>query len=257
VSGKTALIAAGKISYDPPVPEVPWTQQVPRLAGGLTSVREVVACDAPTLLELLTDPVVTEYLYAPPPSVDAFSGFIAWAQQERAAGRSVCFGIVPHGLEAAVGIVQVRALEPTFFTAEWGFAIGAAFWSTGVFMEAANLVVEFAFTTLKVQRLEARAVCQNARGQGALQKLGARAEATLSRAFRKDQRRDEQFLWTLREEDWRERAAPRRRQTADETNAQISRAIAEVQQSLNASRLKAPDPSPRLYPFFLTDSNES
>jgi hypothetical protein len=28
----------------------------------------------------------------------------------------------------AIGLFQLRSLEPTFETAEWGFAIGTAFW---------------------------------------------------------------------------------------------------------------------------------
>ena len=54
-------------------------------------------------------------------------------------------------------------------------------WATGVFQEAATLVATFAFHELKVHRLEARAVSQNGRGHGALQKLGAIAEAVLAK----------------------------------------------------------------------------
>ena len=55
-----------------------------------------------------------------------FEGFIEWAQRERTLGNEVCFGIVPPGLTAAVGIIQLRAQELSWFSAEWGFAIGAS-----------------------------------------------------------------------------------------------------------------------------------
>jgi hypothetical protein len=105
-----------------------WSCGIPELRGEHVRVREVVSRDAPALFELLADPPVADLMAAPPPSVRAFAGFIAWAVTQRQTGESVCFGIVPDGLMDAVGIIQVRALEPTFFTAEWGFAIGAAFW---------------------------------------------------------------------------------------------------------------------------------
>ena len=238
-----------------PVSDPGWTQHAPTLSGSLATVREVTASDAPTLFELLADPAVAEHLSSPPPSVEAFVGFIAWAQRERAAGRSVCFGIVPHGLHAAVGIIQVRALEPSFFTAEWGFAIGAAFWATGVFIEAANLVAEFAFHTVKVHRLEARAVAPNGRGHGALQKLGARAEGTLTRSFRKAGRTENQLLWSMREEDWQQRPLMARRYSAEEASAQIARAIQEVKQAMDAARPPHKTGGPA-YPFFLTDSSD-
>src|SRR5687768_7985834 len=125
-----------------------WRKGVQLLTGNLVTVREVTATDAPTLYEALTDPRVTAHISPPPPSLRAIEGFIAWAQRERALGNGVAFGIVPSGLQHAVGLIQVRAFEPTFFTAEWGFVLSASFWSTGVFQEAAKLVMRFAFDTL-------------------------------------------------------------------------------------------------------------
>jgi RimJ/RimL family protein N-acetyltransferase len=217
-------------------------------------VREVVDADAETLFDLLADPVVAEHVSDPPPSVQAFSGFIRWAQRSRERGECVCFAIVPHQLHSAVGIVQVRALEPTFFTAEWGFAIGASFWSTGVFMDAANLVAEFAFSTLGVNRLEARAVIGNARAIAAIQKLGARPEAALLRSFRKGTRREPQQLWTLREDDWRERPLVARRLSAVEANDNIARAIQQMHERSPAARPAQTASSSCEYPFFLTSN---
>src|SRR6476660_3663563 len=172
---------------------VMWTSRVPRRYGRLVMVREIVPSDAPSLLVNLVDPVVAEYVSSPPPSLTAFQGFVQWSQFERAAGRGLCFAIVPDGLTDAAGIIQLRALDPDWFSAEWGFALGAAFWSTGVFTEAAHLLAEFAFTAMNVHRIEARSVEQNARGQAALQKLGARPEASLAKAFRKNGRVDRQL----------------------------------------------------------------
>src|SRR4030095_5091804 len=85
----------------------------------------------------------------------------------------------PDGRTAAVGILQVR-LEPTLSDAEWGFVLSAHFWSTGVFFDAANVLVEFAFTTMHVDRLEARIALRNRRAHAAVRKLGARSESTLA-----------------------------------------------------------------------------
>ena len=73
--------------------------------------------------------------------------------------------------------------EPAFDIAEWGFALGAEFWGTGMFVDGAELVLDFAFDVLGVHRLEARAALKNGRGNGALQKLGAMQEGVLRRSF--------------------------------------------------------------------------
>src|SRR5688500_2947040 len=96
-----------------------WREAVPVLDGSIVTVRELVPRDATALFELLSDPRVSAHMSAALPSCRAFEGFIEWTHRERAMGRGVCVGIVPHGLESAVGIIQLRTVEPTFCLAEW------------------------------------------------------------------------------------------------------------------------------------------
>ena len=140
---------------------------------------------------------VSRFISPPPTTVEGFERFIAWAQRERAAGRYICFAVVPDGMDTAIGIFQVRQLDPTFSTAEWGFAIGRAFWGSGVFTAAARLTIDFSFDVVGVHRLEARAAVANGRGNGALAKLGAVREATLRRSFLRSGRHYDQALWSI------------------------------------------------------------
>ena len=134
------------------------------------------------------------------------------------AGNYACFAIVPQGMTTAIGIFQVRSLEPGFGTAEWGFAMGSQFWGTGMFTEGARLVLDFAFDVIGAQRLEARAAVANGRGNGALRKIGAVQEGVLRRSFLRHGQHHDQVLWGILAEDWRlQRVAPaaRRRRTND------------------------------------------
>ncbi len=105
-------------------------------------------------------------------------------------------------MTTAVGIIQVRSLEPGFMNAEWGFAIGSPFWGTGLFADAARHVVDFAFNTMGLYRLEARATVSNGRGNGALRKLGAVQEGVLRRAFLRNGRYHDQIIWSILAEEW-------------------------------------------------------
>ena len=103
-----------------------------------------------------------------------------------------------------MGLFQLRTLDPgAFDTAEWGFAMGSAFWGTGLFQEAAVQVIDFAFDVVGVHRLEARAASPNGRGNGALHKLGAVQEGVLRRSFLKDGQFMDQILWAILDIDWR------------------------------------------------------
>jgi RimJ/RimL family protein N-acetyltransferase len=180
-----------------------WETGLPALFGSKVGLRELRVSDAPSLLAMLTTEEVARFISPPPTTVEGFERFIMWANRERAAGQYVCFAVVPHGMDTAVGLFQVRQLEPGWGTAEWGFALGSPFWGTGLFVEGAQLVLEFAFETLGVHRLEARAAVLNGRGNGALRKLGAVCEGVLRRSFARDGQYLDQALWAILGDDWR------------------------------------------------------
>ena len=188
--------AAQSISSD-------WRNALPVLAGRKVTLRELEVTDAPALFAMLTPEEVSRFISPPPTTVAGFERFIMWAIAERAAGRYACFAVVPHGMQTAVGIFQVRQLEPGFATAEWGFALGSAFWGTGIFIDGAEMVLNFAIETVGVLRLEARAAVANGRGNGALRKLGAVQEGVLRRSFLKNGEFLDQMLWSILGEEWR------------------------------------------------------
>jgi ribosomal-protein-serine acetyltransferase len=179
-----------------------WRTGLPVLTGSAATLRELQPGDAPALFAALTSEQVSRFISPPPATVDGFGRFINWAIRQREAGQYVCFAVVPHGTDTAIGIFQVRSLEPAFGTAEWGFALASEFWGSGIFVDGAKLIIDFAFSSLRVHRLEARAVVQNGRGNGALRKLGAVQEGTLRRSFLKHGEYMDQALWTILHDEW-------------------------------------------------------
>jgi len=181
-----------------------WRQSLPVLKGTKVTLRDLRLSDAPSLLAMLATEEVARFISPPPTTVEGFERFIAWTHRERAAGRYACFAVVVDGTDTAVGLFQVRQLEPGWATAEWGFALGSPYWGTGLFLDGARLVMGFAFETIGVHRLEARAAVQNGRGNGALRKVGAVQEGVLRKSFLRDGEYLDQVLWTIIDEDWRQ-----------------------------------------------------
>jgi len=179
-----------------------WQQRLPVLTEGQVVLRELRASDAASLFALLTTEEVARFISPPPTTVEGFEKFIAWTHRQREAGTYTCFAVTVKGFDTAIGIFQVRDLNSGFDTAEWGFALGSPFWGTGIFEDGATLVLEFAFETLGVRRLEARAAVKNGRGNGALLKMGAVQECLLRQTFLKDGQRLDQGLFTILAKDW-------------------------------------------------------
>ncbi len=180
-----------------------WKQALPVMAGSSFALRELRREDAASLFAMLTTEEVSRFISPPPTTVEGFQRFIAWTHHERMAGSYACFAVVPHGMTSAIGIFQVRSLEPGFGTAEWGFAIGSEFWGSGIFEEGARLVLDFAFDVIGAHRLEARAATANGRGNGALRKIGAVQEGVLRRSFLRNGQFFDQVLWGILADDWR------------------------------------------------------
>jgi RimJ/RimL family protein N-acetyltransferase len=204
----TATTAAARLATMPAVASAAatlssdWRERLPVLTGSMVTLRELELGDAPSLLAMLTTDEVARFISPPPTTVEGFERFITWAQEQRQKGEYVCFAVVPHGMSVAVGLFQVRRMDADFGTAEWGFALGSAYWGTGMFVEGGRMTVDFAIGTLGVHRLEARAAVANGRGNGALRKIGATQEGVLRQSFLRNGKYLDQVMWSIVDTDW-------------------------------------------------------
>jgi len=185
-----------------------WQQALPLLKGQRVTLRELRADDAASLCALLSTEEVARFISPPPTTLEGFERFIQWTLRQRAAGTYVCFAVTTSDFAAAIGIFQVRKLDAAFGLAEWGFALGSMFWGSGMFEESAELVLDFAFETLGVRRLEARAAVLNGRGNGALRKIGAVQKCVLRRSLERNDTQLDQALYAILDTDRLARRIP-------------------------------------------------
>jgi len=183
-------------------PTSDWRTALPTLKGTLATLRELRTSDAPALLTMLSSEEVVQFVPPLPDEVGGFERFILSAHAQRMSGSYACFGVVPKGTQAVAGLFQLRQMEPGFTNAEWGFAMAPEYWGTGVFLEGAKLVADFAFDCVGVHRLEARVCARNGRGNGAMRKLGATQEGVLRRSFLRKGEYLDRVLWSILRDDW-------------------------------------------------------
>lgn len=188
---------SGAVIRETTIAEFAWRAEPLVLTADSITLREPRESDAPTLVAMLSSDEVARFIAPQPTTVEAFERHIATMTLEREAGRQFSFGVVPNGMDDAVGIFQVRQLEPGFATAEWTFAIGSPYWGTGMFVDSARLVIGFSFGIVGVRRLEARVAIKNGRGNAALRKLGASQEGVLRRSLIRNGEYLDQVLWAI------------------------------------------------------------
>ena len=187
-----------------------WRHGLPVLAGKRLVLREVKRSDAISLKTMLTSSDVTRFISTPPTTLEGFERFTDWATCQRSAGSHACFVATLPGSDTPIGLFQVTGIQRDLEMAEWGFVLASAFWGTGLFREGAQLLLDFAFDTIGVHRLEARAAVVNGRGNGALLKIGAVQEGVLRKSFLRHGQAFDQVLYSIVDDDWRGlREAPR------------------------------------------------
>lgn len=174
-----------------------WRSGLPLLVNDRVTLRELRRSDAAVLHRIAQCPDVARHTWPSPQDVEAFERFIEWTYAERAAGKYVCFGIVPVGSSEARGLFELRQMQSGFFRGEFGCIMDPALWGTGLFQAAAQLLFEFAFGVVGVHRIEARTAVDNVRSNMAMSRLGARKEGILRAAFVCGEQYVDQHLWAL------------------------------------------------------------
>ncbi len=180
------------------------------LVGNRVTLRLLRRRDAPALLAHLNSPATVRFAGSAPASLADMQRFIAWTQRVRRQGRCLVYGVVPSGESAPVGVAQLRKIETDFSVAELGFVLGDRHWGRGLFVEGAGLMLDFAFGSVGVHRIEARVAEANGRAHAAMRKIGATREAVLCGSCRdSDDGFGNHVLWSLLAPQWRRRQTVR------------------------------------------------
>lgn len=146
-----------------------------RLESGRLWLRWPRASDAAEIARLAGDPDVsggTARLPHPYP-IDAATEFVLRARRENSEGRSAIF-VVAEKRRPSVPIGAIRLDDAGNGTLVLGYWLGKPYWNRGLITEAAQAMVEFAFTWTAALEIVAVAQVGNSASQRVLEKCGFR-----------------------------------------------------------------------------------
>jgi RimJ/RimL family protein N-acetyltransferase len=172
------------------------------LTGPTLTLRFATAEDAPRLLELGSDPLVTQWFsWGPYEALDQPEAYIAGLPAKREAGELLDFVIV-HREAGAIGVTGLselaardrRATVGTWFARDW--------WGSGVNRESKAMIAALAFRHLGLDRLTAWANTRNGRSQVALERAGFQREGVLRSWHRHGDVRHDVVVFGMLREQW-------------------------------------------------------
>ena len=174
----------------------------PVLALERVRLRPVRAGDAPGALSVYGDETTALYLARPAlASIEEAEAMIAKCLEGYASGDSMNFVIERNSDSTFIGMCLLFRFEPPSRRAEIGYTIAREHWSRGYATEAVRGLVDHAFGTLGLNRLEADIDPRNEASARLLERLGFTREGHLrERWIVKGETSDTIFYGLLRSE---------------------------------------------------------
>jgi RimJ/RimL family protein N-acetyltransferase len=155
----------------------------PELAGSRVRLRPLRAEDAGALFRLRSDPRVMRYWSHPPWTEPAQAAeYLAKLLRESDGAHS--WAVTHAGADALVGTASLFAISRAHRRAEIGYSLAADLWGRGYAQDALRLVLDFAFMTLGVERVEADVDPRNDRSCRLVERLGFVREGLLRSRWR-------------------------------------------------------------------------
>lgn len=133
--------------------------------------------DIPALFRIFGDPETVRYWSSPPlPDEAAAAELLAEIRSLFAAGTLYEWGVASRDGDEIVGTCTLASISVPHRRAELGFAVNRAYWGRGYAFEAITAVVNYAFASLGLHRLEADVDPRNHASIRCLEKIGFRKE---------------------------------------------------------------------------------
>lgn len=152
----------------------------PTLHTARLLLRPFTAADTDVIYALMSNAQVLRYWDAPPWHERAQADrFITRCQELAQAGSGVRLAIERAADGVFIGWCVLMQWEPTYRSAMIGYCFAESVWGQGFATEAAGALLQWAFATLDLNRVQSGADTRNRASERVLEKLGFVREGTL------------------------------------------------------------------------------
>ena len=155
-------------------------ERLPTLAAPRVALRWLTEADVGALYGIFSNPTVMRYWSTPPMSDIAQAGkLVADIHEGFRSQRLFVWGVARLEDDRIIGTCTLFAINAAQGRAELGYALGHEFWGRGYMNAALTTLVDFAFRTLAMRRLEADVDPRNLGSMRAVERLGFRREGLM------------------------------------------------------------------------------
>jgi len=167
-------------------------------------LRPSTLADAEGMFAMLSDPESMKYWCDQPvPDIEGALKALHKDLESDAQGNSMCWAVTLKGQDEMIGKCILFQFSQDNHRAEIGYILNRDYWRRGLMQQALEAVIDFAFNTLKLHRIEADIDTENVGSLGLLENLGFQREGLFrERWFVYNEWQDSVMLGLIRQ-DWR------------------------------------------------------
>jgi len=166
-------------------------------------IRPLVESDNTDLFTIFSNPLVTEYAIGYPHETDEESqNYIRSVLDAYEQGTAAIWGITLINSQKLIGIIGYELWFPDHHRAEIGYTLAHEHWGKGYATEALWGAVNYGFSQLKLNRIEATAQPGNTASWNVLEKVGFNREGFLKQFILSREKYRDVYFYSLVYDDW-------------------------------------------------------
>lgn len=143
-------------------------------------LRQLSGDDTPSLHTVWSDPTVLEFMVLDPfETHEETLAMIDLLKNLHEAGEGIRWIVTMASDGSVMGTCGFHNWKKEHFRAEIGYEMGKGFWGKGYMKEALAAILDYGFSVMGLNRIEAFVTDGNGRSLGLLKKLGFKAEGLL------------------------------------------------------------------------------
>lgn len=151
----------------------PTFSELPSLANGRVLLRHIRSTDAASLVTVFGDPLVSQSVSIPPTqSLQQARTLLRDIERGFRSRTLFQWGVSVDDSPDLVGTCTLAQLDWTNERAEIGFALASRHWGQGIMPLAVSTLLDYAFSSLRLHRIEADVDPRNQRSLRLLERLG-------------------------------------------------------------------------------------
>lgn len=178
-------------------------EKLPTIDTQRLRLRWLTPADVPALMSIFGDPAVCRFLLRPPLRDLSAAADLQEEIARLFAERSLFqWGLAERESDVVVGTCTLAWVSAEHARAELGFVLAQEKWGRGYMGEALPALIEFAFDTLALHRLEADADPRNARSIKLLERLGFQREGYQRERYNVNGELQDAVLFGLLRPEW-------------------------------------------------------